>query len=111
MKTLGLFGVHPKAKYKLYKGEVGKVCKSLLLTKIVDEKNNKTYYERNFKTTALNQIWSTDISEFHIEAGKLYLSPIIDVHNREIKSYSISTSPNFLQVMDMLGIAFKNIRI
>lgn len=54
MKTLGLFGVHPKAKYKSYKGEVGKVCKNLLLTKIVDEKNNKTYYERNFKTTAVN---------------------------------------------------------
>ena len=111
MKTLGLFGVHPKAKYKSYKGEVGKVCKNLLLTKIIDEKNNKTYYEGNFKTTAVNQIWSTDISEFHIAAGKLYLSSIIDVHNREIISYSISTSPNFLQVMDMLGIAFKNIRI
>ena len=41
MKTLGLFGVHPKAKYKSYKGEVGRVCKNLLLTKIVDEKNNK----------------------------------------------------------------------
>ena len=49
----------------------------------------------------------TDISEFHIAVGKFYLSPIIDVHNREIISYSISTSPKFLQVMDMLGIAFK----
>ena len=107
MKILGLFGVRPKAKYKSYKGEVGKVCKNLLLTKIIDEKNNKTYYERNFKTTAVNQIWSTDVSEFNIAAGKLYLSPIIDVHNREIISYSISASPNFLQVMDMLGIAFK----
>ena len=111
MKTLGLFGVHPKANYKAYKGEIGKVCKNLLLTKIIDEKNNKIYYEINFKTTAVNQIWSTDISEFHIAAGKLYLSPIIDVHNREIISYSISTSPNFLKIMDMLGIAFKNIRI
>ena len=98
MKILGLFGVRPKAKYKSYKGEVGKVCKNLLLTKIVDEKNNKIYYEGNFKTTAVNQIWSTDISEFHIAAGKLYLSPIIDVHNREIISYSISTSPNFCKL-------------
>ena len=38
MKTLGLFGVHPKAKYKSYKGEVGKVCKNLLLTKIIYKK-------------------------------------------------------------------------
>ena len=50
MKTLGLFGVQPNAKYRSYKGEVGKVCRNLLLTKIVDEENNKIYYERNFKT-------------------------------------------------------------
>ena len=50
MKTLGFFGVQPKAKYRSYKGEVGKVCRNLLLTKIVDEENNKIYYERNFKT-------------------------------------------------------------
>ena len=107
MKTLGLFGVQPKAKYRSYKGEIGKVCRNLLLTKIVDEVNNKTYYERNFKTTSVNQIWSTDVSEFHIGAGKLYLSPIIDVHNREIISYSISTSPNFKQITTMLDKAFE----
>lgn len=107
MKVLNLFGVQPKAKYKSYKGEIGKTCKNLLLDKIVDEKNHKTYYKRNFSTTDINQIWSTDISEFHIAAGKLYLSPIIDVHNREIVSYTISRSPNFKQVTDMLKIAFK----
>lgn len=107
MKVLNLFGVQPKAKYKSYKGEIGKTCKNLLLDKIVDEKKHKTYYKRNFSTTDINQIWSTDISEFHIAAGKLYLSPIIDVHNREIVSYTISRSPNFKQVTDMLKIAFK----
>ena len=108
MKVLNLFGVQPKAKYKSYKGEVGKTCKNLLLTKIVDEENNKTYYERNFATTSVNEIWSTDVSEFHIAAGKLYLSPIIDVHNREIVSYVISRRPDFKQVTTMLDIAFKN---
>ena len=107
MKLLNLYGVQPKAKYKSYKGEVGKTCKNLLLTKVVDEENNKTYYERNFATTGVNQIWSTDVSEFHIAAGKLYLSPIIDVHNREIVSYVISRSPNFKQVTTMLDLAFK----
>ena len=107
MKLLNLYGVQPKAKYKSYKGEVGKTCKNLLLTKVVDEENNKTYYERNFTTTSVNQIWSTDVSEFHIAAGKLYLSPIIDVHNREIVSYVISRSPNFKQVTTMLDLAFK----
>ena len=56
--------------------------------------NHKAYYKRNFNTTSVNQIWTTDVSEFHITEGKLYLSPIIDVHNREIVSYTISRSPN-----------------
>lgn len=55
----------------------------------------------------MNQIWNTDVSKFHIAAGTFYLSPIIDVHNREIVSYVISHSPNFKQVQDMLNIAFK----
>lgn len=38
MKMLNLFGVQPKAKYKSYKGDVGKTCKNLLLTKIVIKK-------------------------------------------------------------------------
>ena len=49
---------------------------------------------------------ATDVSEFHIASGKLYLSPIIDLHNREIISYSISKSPNFNQTKNMLDQAF-----
>ncbi|WP_416389290.1 transposase [Mycoplasmopsis arginini] len=52
-------------------------------------------------------MWSTDVSEFHIPSGKLYLSPIIDAHNREIISYSVSRSPNFKQIKDMLDRAFE----
>ena len=51
--------------------------------------------------------WSTDVSEFHIAEEKLYLSPIIDIHNREIISYNISKSPNFEQTKDMLNKAFE----
>ncbi len=107
MKALGLFGVQPKAKYKSYKGDVGKTCKSLLLDKQVDTVKHKTIYKRNFTTTSCNQKWTTDVSEFHIAAGKLYLSPILDMHNREIVSFVISKSPNFKQVMTMLDIAFE----
>lgn len=106
MRVLGLFARQPKAKYKSYKGEIGKICPSLLLDKIVDTKKHKTYLKRNFTTTEVNQKWTTDVSEFHIAAGKLYLSPILDMHNREIVSYTISRSPNFKQTMDMLNIAF-----
>lgn len=40
-------------------------------------------------------------------SGKLYLSPILDLHNREIVSYNISRSPNFSQTLDMLNKAFE----
>lgn len=96
MKILGLYAFKPKSKYKSYKGEVGKVCNNLLL-------NNK---HRDFETTTFNQKWTTDVSEFHIQAGKLYLSPILDMHNREIISYSISRKPNFKQTLDMLNKSF-----
>lgn len=106
MSKMGLYARTPKAKYKSYKGDMNGTVKNLLLNKVIDEVNHKTYYERNFKTERCNEIWSTDISEFHIAAGKLYLSPILDLHNREIVSYNISTSPNYEQIKDMLAKAF-----
>ena len=92
---LGLFAKQPRAKYKSYKGEVGKTCNNKLLIKVIDKTNHKTIYKRDFSTTKLNEKWTTDVSEFYIAAGKLYLSPILDMHNREIVSFNISRSPNF----------------
>ena len=106
MSKMGLYARTPKAKYKSYKGDMNGTVKNLLLDKVIDEVHHKTYYERNFKTERCNEIWSTDVSEFHIAAGKLYLSPILDLHNREIVSYNISTSPNYEQIKDMLAKAF-----
>lgn len=106
MSKMGLYARTPKAKYKSYKGDMNGTVKNLLLDKVIDEVNHKTYYERNFKTERCNEIWSTDVSEFHIAAGKLYLSPILDLHNREIVSYNISASPNYDQIKDMLAKAF-----
>ena len=48
-------------KYHSYKGEVGKVAPNLL--------------ERNFSTTAPNEKWVTDVTEFSLFGQKLYLSP------------------------------------
>ena len=101
MSVMVLYGKTPKAKYKSYKGDMNGTTKNLLLNKLVDEENQKTYYERNFNTKGCNEIWSTDVSEFHIAAGKLYLSSILDLHNREIVSFNISKSPNFKQIKDM----------
>lgn len=106
MVRMGLYGITPKSKYKSYKGDFNGTVKSLLLNKVVDEENHKTYYERNFSTSKCNEKWATDVSEFHIAAGKLYLSPILDLHNREIIAFNISQHPNFNQITDMLNKAF-----
>jgi len=106
MSQLGLYGLTPKAKYKSYKGEVGKTANNKLLVKVVDEVKHTTTMKRNFKTTKVNEVWLSDVTEFHIPAGKLYLSPILDLHNREIVSFNVSKSPSFIQTKDMLNKAF-----
>ena len=82
MSIMGLYGITPKAKYKSYKGNMDGVVSNYLLRKRIDENDSKTSHERDFQTTSCNEKWSTDVSEFHIASGKLYLSPILDLHNR-----------------------------
>ncbi len=106
MSKMGLYGLCSKSKYKSYKGDMNGTVKNLLLDKEVDEVKHKTTYKRNFSTSKPNEKWTTDVSEFHIKPGKLYLSPILDMFNGEIISYSLSTSPNFNQTIDMLTKAF-----
>lgn len=99
MNILGLKAINPRVKYKSYKGEIGKTCDNALL--------DKETGTRPFETTRVNQKWATDVSKFHISFGKLYLSPILDMHNREVVSYNISTRPNYDQIIDMLNKSFK----
>jgi transposase InsO family protein len=106
MSKLKLYGITPRAKYKSYKGDFNGTVDNKLLYKKVDTKRHRTEYIRDFSTTDVNEKWTTDVSEFHIAAGKLYLSPILDMHNREIVSYNISRSPCYIQITDMLNKAF-----
>ena len=82
-------------KYKSYKGEVGKIAPNLL--------------ERDFQTTAPNQKWVTDITEFSLFGQKLYLSPILDLHSQDIVSYTVSYRPLLSMTNDMLEQAFERI--
>ena len=79
MKILGLKCMVRMKKYRSYKGQVGKIAPNLL--------------QRNFKAEKSNQKWTTDITEFSLFGTKLYLSPILDMYNGEIVSYSISNAP------------------
>ena len=95
MKAMHLFGKMPRGRYNSYKGDRNGTVDNHLLTKEIDPIHHKTIYKRNFKTSAPNQKWTTDVSEFHIASGKLYLSPVLDMYNGEIIAYQISTHPNF----------------
>ncbi len=91
MKQLKLVVRARKAKYKSYKGEVGKTANNIL--------------NRNFTATSINTKWVTDVTEFAVCNEKVYLSPIMDLYNREIVAYDISTRPNFEQTKRMLHMA------
>ena len=88
MKSLNIQGKQRKSKYKSYKGEVGKIAPNII--------------NRNFNATKPFEKLTTDVTEFAVCDEKVYLSPILDMYNNEIVSYSISTSPNFWQTRDML---------
>lgn len=106
MRENKLRGIHPKVKYHSYKGDNGLFKKNLLLYSSFDSIKQKEVLKRDFNANKPNEKWTTDVSEFHIPAGKLYLSPILDMFDSSIISYNISTSPNFNQVTDMLNTAF-----
>ena len=96
MRSLNLRGKQSKnGKYRSYKGEVGKVADNLL--------------KRNFYAEKPFEKLTTDVTEFKIGDEKVYLSPVLDMFNREIVSYSISTSPNLQLVRDMLHGLFKKL--
>jgi len=82
-----------RKKYRSYRGQEGRIAPNLL--------------KRDFKARQPNLKWTTDITEFALFGQKLYLSPILDLFNGEIISYSLSKSPNFHQVTDMLQKAFQ----
>ena len=64
---------------------------------------------RNFTASVPNEKWITDISEFHIAAGKVYLSPMIDCFDGRVVSWSIGTRPDAELVNRMLDAAIETI--
>ena len=93
MRILDLKGKQRKNEiYHSYKGEVGKIADNLL--------------KRDFHASKPFEKLTTDVTQFKVCDEKVYLSPVMDLYNREIVSYSISTSPNLWQIRDMLDGLF-----
>lgn len=82
-------------KYHSYKGEVGNIANNLL--------------NREFTASKPFEKLTTDVTQFKVCNEKVYLSPVMDLFNREIISYSISLSPNLSQVREMLNGLFKRL--
>jgi len=64
---------------------------------------------RDFQAPAPNEKWLTDITEFPVPDGKVYLSPMIDCFDGLAVSWSISASPNAELVNAMLDEAISTL--
>jgi len=84
-----------RKKYISYKGDTNEAAPNL--------------FKQDFKAEKPFLKWATDVTEFKVKDKKVYLSPIIELFNGEIISYSLSDSPNFKQVTDKLEGAFKRL--
>lgn len=87
MRKLNIHARPKQRKYISYKGNVGKTAPNIL--------------NRDFTTTAPYEKLGTDITVFIMPFGKVYLSPIIDFHTREILGYDLSEHPDYRQITRM----------
>ena len=93
MKEMGLVCKVRFKKYHSYKGGRGRTAPNII--------------DRDFHASKPYQKLTTDITEIALCGQKVYLSPILDMYNGEIISYTISDRPVLNQVTDMLEKAFQ----
>ena len=95
MVDMGLKSLVRPKKYRSYKGQAGRVAPDLL--------------QRQFTADRMNQKWTTDVTEFNVAGQKLYLSPVMDLHNGEIIAFETARRPAFQLVQNMLAKALDRI--
>lgn len=91
-----LVKITKRRKYNSYKGEISPEVENVI--------------NRDFFADHPNEKWLTDITEFHIPAGKVYLSPIIDCFDGMAVSWTIGTSPNAELANSMLRKAIDTLK-
>ena len=96
MKQECLVVAKPKRRrYGSYLGEISPAPENLV--------------NRDFTAVAPNEKWLTDITEFQIPAGKVYLSPMIDCFDGLVISWTIGTRPDADLVNTMLDVAVETV--
>jgi putative transposase len=96
MGQLGLKSTVRPKRYKSYRGQLSRVAPNTL--------------DRCFEAAKPNMKWVTDVTEFNIRGQKVFLSPILDLYNREIVSYQIAKTPNLRMVIAMLDRALVRLK-
>ena len=84
-----------RRKYGSYLGEISPAPDNLI--------------NRDFQAATPNEKWLTDITEFQIPAGKVYLSPMIDCFDGLVVSWTIGTRPDAALVNTMLDAAIQKV--
>jgi len=84
-----------RRRYGSYLGEISPAPENLI--------------NRDFQAGMPNEKWLTDITEFQIPAGKVYLSPMIDCFDGLVISWSIGTRPDADLVNTMLDAAIEKV--
>ncbi len=82
-------------KYNSYKGELSPAPDNMI--------------QRDFSADKPNSKWLTDITEFRLPAGKVYLSPIIDCFDGKVVQWSISNQPDAEMTTSMLESAINTL--
>jgi transposase InsO family protein/transposase-like protein len=80
-----------RKKYNSYKGEISPSVPNII--------------QSDFHAEKPNEKWLTDITEFAIPAGKVYLSPIVDCFDGMLPCWTIGTTPDAVLVNSMLDHA------
>ncbi|WP_100217614.1 IS3 family transposase [Virgibacillus halodenitrificans] len=94
MQELGIKCVVRMKKYKSYKGAYGKAAPNVL--------------DRKFRAEIPNQKWVTDVTEFRLFGEKFYFSPVLDLFNGEILTFTLQSRPTFDLVEKMLNQALEH---
>jgi putative transposase len=92
MRELGLqCPVRRRKRYNSFRGDVGEASDNVL--------------NRQFATKSRHTKWVTDVTEFTVGTSKVYLSPVLDLHDNRVISATAGPSPSVKMVTDSLRMA------
>jgi putative transposase len=80
--------VRRRRRYNSFRGEVGKTTKNVL--------------NRKFQTAVKHTRWATDVTEFTVGTSKVYVLPVLDLHNNRIISVMAGPSQSVKMITDGL---------